>query len=136
MFYSVANCTGACALTLGQRTHIRTVPTSDHTTIAVSGDVDLTVTAELHDQLHQALRQRPASLLIDFADVGFCSADGLSVLLDLVTTAHAADVPVAIITGQHAVLRPIRMLELDHVLPLHRDRVDAEAWLSLLTRLR
>ncbi|SEF37760.1 anti-anti-sigma factor [Amycolatopsis pretoriensis] len=89
----------------------RTVAPTTSATVAVTGDLDL-------------------------AEVAFCSSGGLSVLLDAITEAHARGIPCAVIATQRAVVRPIRLLHLDRVLPLHSDRADAEAWLSLVARLR
>ncbi|MEV6828222.1 STAS domain-containing protein [Amycolatopsis sp. NPDC051102] len=118
------------------RTHIAVATTTDHATVAVSGEVDLSVTPRLRDLLAEELQLEPAALVVDLSDVSFCSAGGLSVLLDAVTTAHARGIPCAIIATHPAVLRPIRLLQLDRVLPVHHDRADAEDWLSLLHRLR
>ncbi|MEV4052044.1 STAS domain-containing protein [Amycolatopsis sp. NPDC049688] len=118
------------------RTRVTVIPTAGHTVVAVTGDLDLTVTASLHEQLEAELRRTPEALVLDLAGVTFCSAGALAVLLDVVTTAHARGIPCAIIATGRAVLRPVRVLQLDRVLPLHADRAEAEDWLSLLRRLR
>ncbi|WP_410574744.1 STAS domain-containing protein [Amycolatopsis sp. cmx-4-61] len=79
---------------------------------------------------------RPAALIVDLGAVGFCSSGGLSVLVDVVTGAHAQGIPCAVIAGGRAVVRPIKLLLLDRVLPIHADRANAEERLSLVARLR
>jgi anti-sigma B factor antagonist len=117
------------------RTTITVTTTAEHATVAISGDIDLAVTTRVRERLEEELWLHPAALVIDLDDVAFCSSGGLSVLLDVVTAAHARGIPCALIAARRAVVRPIRLLRLDRVLPLHSDRTEAEEWLSLLRRL-
>jgi anti-anti-sigma factor len=117
-------------------TTVTVTTTFEHTTVAVAGEIDLSVTAHLQDRLRDELRLSPGALIIDLTAVEFCSSGGLAVLLDTVTTAHARGLPCAIIATHRGLLRPIRLLRLDRVLPVHPDRADAETWLSLLPQLR
>ncbi|MFI5593424.1 STAS domain-containing protein [Amycolatopsis sp. NPDC051758] len=117
-------------------TTVTVTTTCEHTTVAVAGEIDLSVTAHLQDRLRDELTLSPGALIIDLTGVEFCSSGGLAVLLDTVTTAHARGLPCAIIATHRSVLRPIRLLRLDRVLPIHPDRADAETWLALLPRLR
>ncbi|WP_410594842.1 STAS domain-containing protein [Amycolatopsis sp. lyj-23] len=118
------------------RTRITVTTTVDATTVSVAGDLDLATTPRLRDRLDEELKFRPAALVIDLGAVGFCSSSGLSALVEAVTGAHARGIPCAIVTTQRAVVRPIRLLRLDRVLPLHADRAEAETWLALVARLR
>ncbi|MFJ7212756.1 STAS domain-containing protein [Amycolatopsis sp. NPDC098790] len=110
--------------------------TADAATVTVSGDLDLATTPGLRDRLDVELKSRPSALIIDLEGVGFCSSGGLSALLEAATNAHARGIPCAIIATQRAVIRPIKLLQLDRVLPLHADRAEAETWLGLVARLR
>ncbi|WP_103349856.1 STAS domain-containing protein [Amycolatopsis sp. CA-128772] len=110
--------------------------TAEHTTVAVAGELDLTVIDRLQARLTEELQLQPAALIIDLACVEFCSCGGLAVLLHAVTTAHDAGIPCAIVAASRPVLRPVRLLNLDRNLPIHPDRADVEQWLSLLARLR
>ncbi|MFB9688660.1 STAS domain-containing protein [Amycolatopsis plumensis] len=76
------------------------------------------------------------AVIIDLTAVGFCSSGGLSVLVNAVTNAHSRGIACAVIASQRAVVRPIKLLLLDRILPVHADRADAEEWLSLVARLR
>ncbi|WP_410571079.1 STAS domain-containing protein [Amycolatopsis sp. cmx-4-61] len=118
------------------RTHITVTTTVDATTVTVAGDLDLATTPRLRDRLDDELKFRPAALIIDLDAVGFCSSCGLSALVEAVTGAHARGIPCAIIATQRAVVRPVRLLRLDRVLPLHADRAEAATWLALVARLR
>ncbi|WP_410636394.1 STAS domain-containing protein [Amycolatopsis sp. cmx-4-83] len=123
-------------LGLSVQTRFAVTTTADAATVAVIGDLDLSNTAQLRERLDDELTLRPAALIIDLAAVGFCSAGALSVLVDTVTSADARGLACAVIAHQRAVVRPIRLLRLDRILPVHADRADAEKWLSLVARLR
>ncbi len=118
------------------RTRFSVITTADAATVAVFGDLDLSSTARLRCRLEEELSLRPVALVIDLEAVGFCSSGGLSVLVDVVTSAHARGIACAVIAGRRAVVRPIKLLLLDRVLPVHADRAAAEEWLSLVARLR
>lgn len=120
----------------GHRTHLTVTTTADVTTVTVTGDLDLSTTPRLQDRLDDELKLRPAALIIDLDAVGFCSSGGLSTLLEAVTNAHARGIPCAIIATRRAVVRPVKLLQLDRVLPVHADRTEAETWLALVARLR
>ncbi len=118
------------------RTRLTVTTTADAATVAVVGDLDLSSTARLHERLDEELALRPPALIIDLSGVGFCSSGGLSVLVNAVTSAHARGIACAVIASQRAVVRPVKLLLLDRILPIHVDRADAEEWLSLVARLR
>ena len=118
------------------RTHITVTTTADSTTVTVTGDLDLATTPRLRDRLDDELKLRPATLVVDLDAVGFCSSGGLAVLVEAVTNAHARGIPCAIVATQRAVVRPVELLRLDRVLPLHTDRAEAATWLALVARLR
>ncbi|MFB9690527.1 STAS domain-containing protein [Amycolatopsis plumensis] len=110
--------------------------TTDASIVTVEGELDLATTPRLRNQLDAALKSRPTALIIDLDAVGFCSSGALSALLEAVTNAHARGIPCAIVATQRAVIRPVKLLRLDRILPLHTDRAEAETWLALVARLR
>ncbi|WP_410596104.1 STAS domain-containing protein [Amycolatopsis sp. lyj-23] len=118
------------------RTRLTVTTTADAATVAVVGDLDLSSTARLQERLDEELALRPSALIIDLSGVGFCSSGGLSVLVNAVTGAHARGIACAVIASQRAVVRPIKLLLLGCILPIHADRADADEWLSLVARLR
>ncbi|MEV6907834.1 STAS domain-containing protein [Amycolatopsis sp. NPDC051071] len=105
---------------------ITVTTTADATVVAASGELDLTVTTRFQYLLADAVRHRPASLIVDLSGVTFISSRGLAVLLDNVTAAHAQGIPCAVIATHHCVLRPIRVLRLDRVMPVHTEHSAAE----------
>ncbi|WP_410628489.1 STAS domain-containing protein [Amycolatopsis sp. cmx-8-4] len=108
--------------------------TAEHTTVAVVGDLDLTVTGQLAARLEEELHLSPPMLIIDIRGVGFCSVRGISVLQEATAAARAARIDAAIIADSRAAQRPIHVLQLEHVLPLHRTLADATEWLAIHSR--
>ncbi|MEV4149301.1 STAS domain-containing protein [Amycolatopsis sp. NPDC049691] len=106
------------------RTAITT--TAERTVVAVSGELDLARTDRLASLLGEELDLAPRALVVDLTGLTFCSARGLGVVLDAVSAARAAGVPVAVVAEGRAVLRPVRALGLEDELPLHRTLAEAE----------
>ncbi|WIY06552.1 STAS domain-containing protein [Amycolatopsis mongoliensis] len=107
--------------------------TAERTVVAVSGELDLAVTGRLAARLGEEIDLAPRALVIDLTHLAFCSARGLSVVLDATAAARAAGVPVAVVADGRAVLRPVEALGLEDVLPLHRTLADAEDRLAVHT---
>jgi anti-anti-sigma factor len=100
--------------------------TAERAIVAVTGELDLAVTDRLAARLGEELDLAPRALVIDLTQLAFCSARGLSVVLDAVAAARAAGIPVAVVADGRAVLRPVRALGLEDVLPLYRTLADAK----------
>jgi anti-sigma B factor antagonist len=100
--------------------------TAERTTVAVTGELDLARTDHLASLLGEELELAPRALVIDLTGLAFCSARGLGVVLDAVSAARAAGVPVAVVAESRAVLSPVRALGLEAELPLHRTLAEAE----------
>jgi anti-anti-sigma factor len=100
--------------------------TADRTVVAVTGELDLSVTGRLADLLGEELDLAPRALVIDLTHLAFCSARGLGVVLDAVAAARAAGIPVAVVADGRAVLRPVEALGLEAELPLYRTLAEAE----------
>lgn len=103
--------------------------TADRTVVAVTGELDLSVTGRLATRLGEELDLAPRALVIDLTRLTFCSARALSVVLDAVTAARVTGIPVAVVADGRAVLRPVEALELGDVLPLYPTLAEAEAHL-------
>jgi anti-sigma B factor antagonist len=109
--------------------------TAGVTVLAAAGELDMTVTDELAELLNREVAARPPVLAIDAAEVTFCAARVLTVLVNAATDAHAAGVPFVLVTRRRPVLRPLTALGLEVVLPAYREIGEALAWLELLPRL-
>lgn len=105
--------------------------TAEASVVTASGDLDLAVTERLGALLHQELRLAPPALVFDASDVTFCSARVLTILLD----AAADGVPFAVAGRCRSLLRPITVLGLEQLLPVHWSVAEALAWLKLAPQL-
>lgn len=90
--------------------------TPAHTTVSVTGDLDMTVADRLWRHLSTALASTPPALIIDLGAVSFCSASILEILVEITTAARVADVACVIVSDRRAVRRPITIAGLDPVL--------------------
>jgi anti-anti-sigma factor len=120
----------------GTSAWIAVTATAEHTAVAVAGALEMPVTDRLAAQLKEELSHLPRALIVDLTRVGFCSARGLDVLLEVVAAARAAGIPIAVVADGRAVRRPVQLLQLEHVLPLHRTLADAEDRLTIATGRR
>ncbi|MFJ7218803.1 STAS domain-containing protein [Amycolatopsis sp. NPDC098790] len=108
------------------------VTTTAHASVVTAtGEVDLAVTAHLETLLRQEIRLAPPALVFDASAVTFCSARVLTILIDTAVEAAASGVPFAVAGRCRALLRPITVLRLEHLLPVHWSTGEALAWLSL-----
>ncbi|WP_206784976.1 STAS domain-containing protein [Amycolatopsis sp. MtRt-6] len=115
---------------------LRVTTTAEATTVAVRGEIDLPVLGRLRVRLGEEIDLAPRALVLDLSQVSFCGAGGITELLVAASEAHVSGVPFAIAADGRAVLRPIRVLGLARVLPIHGSVEAALAWLAVLPRLR
>ncbi len=114
------------AVLLGAPLRIAITTTAERTVVTVTGELDLAVTDRLAARLGEELDLAPRALIIDLTRLAFCSARGLGVVLDAVAAARASGIPVAVVAEGRPVLRPVRVLSLEDVLPLYPTLADAE----------
>ncbi|MDI5974562.1 STAS domain-containing protein [Amycolatopsis magusensis] len=109
--------------------------TTDHavTVLTATGELDNQVVDRLGHALAEAIGRRPKALLLDLSRIAFCSAQTLRVLLDAHIDARAAGVACAMVSTHPTVVRPIRLLRLDHLLQVHPDLEAAWRRLALLS---
>ncbi|MCR6484971.1 STAS domain-containing protein [Amycolatopsis sp. OK19-0408] len=109
--------------------------TPEASVVAAAGELDLAVSDRLTALLDREVRAMPPALLFDATAVTFCAARVLTVLLDTTADASVLGVPFAVAGRSRALLRPVTVLRLEQVLPIHEDTDEALAWLGLLPRL-
>ena len=114
---------------------LRVTATAEATIVTVRGDVDLAVLGRLRSRLGEELDLAPRALVLDLTGVGFCGSGGITELLVAASEAHVSGVPFAIAADRRPVLRPVRLLGLEQVLPIHRNVDAALDWLAVLPRL-
>ncbi|OLF15175.1 STAS domain-containing protein [Actinophytocola xanthii] len=107
-----------CVIALTTAT-IRTADRDGAAVVAVTGEIDMTNRGPVLALLTAELDQHPEALVIDLTKTDFFGTTGIRVLLE--TARHAADlgIDMAVATDQRAVLRPLRITELDESLNIH-----------------
>ncbi|MEV7553160.1 STAS domain-containing protein [Amycolatopsis sp. NPDC089917] len=92
---------------------------SDGVTVyAMTGEFDFAVSAKLR----QVIEENPPSsglAVADMTGVRFCDSSCLQVLLRLAQRLGRSDGRFAIATSVHAVVRPVTLLRLEDLMPLH-----------------
>lgn len=88
--------------------------------LRVTGEIDLTTVALLHQELALHLADPHAeAVVLDLAGVSFLAARGLSLLIEACEWARAGGTALRMVTGNsHAVTRPLQATGLDRALPL------------------
>ncbi|MFG1642943.1 STAS domain-containing protein [Amycolatopsis sp. NPDC049252] len=109
--------------------------TAESAVVSATGELDVSVIGHLAEIIERELGLRPRVLVVDASAVTFCAARALTVLINAASDAHAAGVPFAVVTRSRAVLRPLTVLGLERVLPVHGDLAAALDWLALLPGL-
>ncbi|WP_410674966.1 STAS domain-containing protein [Amycolatopsis sp. cmx-4-68] len=107
----------------------------DAVVVAVFGELDAASTSRLQERLAEAFAARPRAILVEAAEVTFCSAGILSLLLAAADNARTAGIPFAVHTHSRSMLRPVRLLGLEKALPTHGNSADAREWLQTAGRL-
>ncbi|WP_103354188.1 STAS domain-containing protein [Amycolatopsis sp. CA-128772] len=108
----------------------RTAPRFDTTTAAgivtvhCAGELDLGCARRLREVLLTPIHDGARGVVADLTETTFCDSTVFSVLAEAFHAAAARGVPYAIAAGEVAVTRPLQLLGLDRVLPLH-PRLDA-----------
>ncbi|WP_410638751.1 STAS domain-containing protein [Amycolatopsis sp. lyj-346] len=83
------------------------------------GELDLHRARELRDALLGPIHDGACGVVVDFTATTFCDSTVFSVLVEAYRAAAARNVPFAIAGGETAVARPLQLLGLDRLLPLH-----------------
>ncbi|MEU8639307.1 STAS domain-containing protein [Amycolatopsis sp. NPDC048633] len=89
------------------------------------GEFDFAVSAKLAETLPTDPGARP--LVLDMSEVGYCDSSCLQVLLQLSGRVREAGGRLALVTTVPVVVRPIELLGLGDVLPLHPSVAAARA---------
>jgi anti-sigma B factor antagonist len=94
--------------------------------VMVSGEVDMLTAPGVADAISHAAAESPAAVIVDLTDVEFLASAGMSVLI----TAHDAITPqtqFGVVADGAATSRPMKLVGVDQIIPLHRTIEDALA---------
>jgi anti-anti-sigma factor len=95
--------------------------------VRCTGELDLSGTPWLREALLGPLRAGARGLVVDLTETTFCDSTVFSVLAEVFLDAGARNVPYAIAASETAVTRPLQLLGLDRLLPLHDGLAAAQA---------
>ncbi|KDN22403.1 STAS domain-containing protein [Amycolatopsis rifamycinica] len=88
-------------------------------TVRWTGELDLDSAPALRGELLGSIRSGARGVVVDLSETTFCDSTVFSVLVEACRDAAARNVPFAIAAGEAAVARPLQLLGLDRLLPLH-----------------
>jgi anti-sigma B factor antagonist len=90
-------------------------------TVRCAGELDLASSPRMRDALLASLRDGVGGLVADLSSTTFCDSTVFSVLVEVHRAALDRQVPYAIAADRVAVARPLEILGLDRLLPLHES---------------
>ncbi|MGW5724314.1 STAS domain-containing protein [Amycolatopsis sp. NPDC003865] len=96
-------------------------------TVHCAGDLDLATTSRLREVLLSPFADGVRGVVADLTETTFCDSTVFSVLVECYREALAKEVPYAIAAAEIAVARPLAILGLDRVLPVHTALAEARA---------
>lgn len=94
--------------------------------LAVSGDIDMVTAPEFEKSMLTALREHPATLVVDLGGVDFLGSAGLTALV----AAHeeaGSRTRLRVVAGSSATARPLQLTGLDREIPVFSSREEALA---------
>ncbi|SES44629.1 STAS domain-containing protein [Lentzea albida] len=94
--------------------------------VVVAGEIDMVTEDSPLDQALDAVRRRPAGLVIDLGAVSFFGSSGINMVLNVWRHAVSESVPLAVVAGR-TVSRPLDMSGAAAVLSLHPNLAEALA---------
>jgi anti-sigma B factor antagonist len=99
---------------------VRTDWVRDIVVVTAIGEVDMLTVPRLRAELDKALSQHADAVVLDMSEVTFLSPAGLTELVRAAEAGRQYDEPLRVVVdAQRAVLRPIQLTALDHVLALY-----------------
>jgi anti-sigma B factor antagonist len=90
--------------------------------VAVTGEIDLTNEDVIQAEISDQLARRPPLLVIDLRKVTFMGSAGIRLLVGNHMTAASSGIRLPIVATHHAVLRPLKVTEVDQLLELITDQ--------------
>ena len=111
----------------GSRLGIRVMTEgSGVTTLALSGELDVSAGGGLLDRLEAELTRKPDEISIDLAELRFIDSTGLRTLLQARDMCDGSGSRMSIVEGRGHVARVFALTGLDQVLPVSQVREMAE----------
>jgi anti-anti-sigma factor len=92
--------------------------------VSVSGALDAATHQPVVAELDAVFEAGPPGVVLDLGELDFMGSVGIAMLVNCHHRANRLHVPFAIVANTRAVLRPLRISQVDAALPLH-ESVDA-----------
>jgi anti-anti-sigma factor len=87
--------------------------------VKVQGEIDLLVAPGFSSRLTAACVRAPRHVLVDLSAVEFLGAAGIQALVDAHRFCLRRGIQFALLNPSPRVLRPLKLLGLDHSIPIH-----------------
>lgn len=110
----------------GQTVRVTVEKNGQTAVLAVSGDIDMVTAPEFEKALLTALRDRPATLVVDLGGVDFLGSAGLTALVAAQQEAGGRT-SLRVVAASSATARPLQLTGLDQEIKVFASREDALA---------
>jgi anti-sigma B factor antagonist len=104
---------------------VRTLAEGQIGVVAIAGEIDFSVVADVRKAIEQATASSPACLLIDLSDVSFIASDGLGLLVEAKRKADTDGRKFELIHPQPHILGILRKTQLTRLFHIHESIDDA-----------
>jgi anti-sigma B factor antagonist len=85
--------------------------------LRVSGEIDLLTIGQLRTRLHQHVPGAYQVVVLDFTEVSFLGACGISLLVEIAEEALASETTLLLVASSRAVRRALEVTKVDELLP-------------------
>jgi len=94
---------------------------SEHTVLAVSGEIDLATSPQLDEAIVEAINQEISHLTIDLTDVTFLDSSGLSVIVKALKRSREKNAIFDVVASNERVLKVFTITGLNTVITIYPD---------------
>ncbi|XVS60844.1 STAS domain-containing protein [Actinosynnema sp. CA-299493] len=101
--------------------------------VSVSGALDAATHQPVVAELDAVFEAGPPGVVLDLGEVEFMGSVGIAMLVNCHHRANRLRVPFAVVANTRAVLRPLRISQVDGALPLHASVDEAVAAVRLVS---
>ncbi|MFJ6676588.1 STAS domain-containing protein [Actinosynnema sp. NPDC091369] len=95
--------------------------------VEVVGEIDMACDRPIRAAVTDQLDRRPAALVLDLTRVDFFGSTGIQLVVEAVVKAADRGVALALATDRRAVLRPLEITDVHHMVTIHPTVEDALA---------
>ncbi len=93
--------------------------------VTISGEIDMSRSPSIHQQLVEALQARPARLIFDLTNVGYMDSSGVGVLVDALRRMRLHGGRLALVAVAPRVLSVLQITKLDQFFEMYATLQEA-----------